>query len=107
MKSLLALSLFAACSSANADKPAPTPPRNLVCERVALLNAKADCKPEFTDEGDMHVHTARVTVEKTTLVCGLSVGQLAMACGGMEVQQPKATESTGDAAPPSAPVKKK
>jgi hypothetical protein len=72
---------------APAPAPAPTPapepelipPRNFVCERIKILNEKAECVPELS-AGDGAVHRARVTVDKTVLSCGIGIGQLEAAC---------------------------
>jgi hypothetical protein len=91
MRYILLLAL-AACSTSNASKldepAASSSPRNFVCERVAVLNAKTECKPELSGVGDLSTHTARVTLEKATVVCGLNAGQLAMVCGPLEAPQP-------------------
>lgn len=90
--SLIALVLFAAaCNAANGSKLDARPARNLVCERVALLNEKATCKPELSGEGPLVSHSARVTLSSpdgkpSTVVCGLNAGQLSMACGSLEAQ---------------------
>jgi hypothetical protein len=78
---LLALALSACVASSKADGPM----RNLVCERFAILNPDAKCIPEMSDVGEVHVHTARVTIDKDTMSCGLNAGQLAMVCGPLAV----------------------
>lgn len=47
-------------------------PRNLVCERVALMNPDATCIPEMTGEGELHTHSARVTVGGVTHACAIN-----------------------------------
>jgi hypothetical protein len=76
----LTLIFLLACSGAS------TPPRNLVCERVALLSPDAACVPELSGTGALDTHTARVTLKGATaaVVCGLNAGQLSMACGTLE-----------------------
>ncbi len=95
MRYLLLALLLPACSTSEATAPA-VQERNLVCERVKLLSPDAACVPEFSGASDLVTHTARVTVgagkEAKVLVCGLNAGQLAMACSGLEVQQPKPGE---------------
>jgi hypothetical protein len=92
----LLLATLIACNSATASQPAP---RNLVCERVAILSPKATCSPELSGVGDLSTHTARVTVEgaKAPVVCGLNAGQLSMACGTLEVQPVKPVDVLKDA----------
>jgi len=86
MRGVLFLSVMLACNT----------PHNLVCERVAILSPKAECIPEMSGVGSSNVHTARITVEqngsKSTVVCGVSQGQLAMACDALQVQ-PKPAEA--------------
>lgn len=77
---VLLVLVLSACSGADVQ------PRNLVCERVRALDAKATCIPELTDVGDLHTHTARVTTGKDTVICGLNVGQLSMVCGALQGQ---------------------
>jgi hypothetical protein len=65
-------------------------PRNLVCERVAVVTPKAVCVPEMSDAGDTHTHSARVTLEgdkPVTVVCALNAGQISMVCGDLEQTQ--------------------
>lgn len=95
---LLCLLALAACSTSNASKLDPAA-RNLVCERIAVLNAKATCTPEFTDAGDAHIHTARVSFQvkgddgkPVTVVqaCGIAAAQASMVCGDLLAQAAKA-----------------
>jgi hypothetical protein len=101
----LLLATLIACNSSHADKPAPAP-RNLVCERVAILSPKAECKPELSGVGDLATHTARVTVDakQAPVVCGLNAGQLSMACGTLEVQAVKPVEVKTDEPKAPAPM---
>jgi hypothetical protein len=81
-------------------------PRNFVCERVAVLNPKAKCDPELTDEEPLHTHMAVVTVEddkgKTVLACGMNAAQLSMVCGPLQAPPP-----TADTSPSQKPPLKK
>lgn len=111
MRYLVTSSLFlVACSSASATQPPAPAPRNLVCERVKLLNAKAECVPEFSGATELQTHTARVTVQgekaPVTIVCGLNAGQLAMRCDGLEWQAPKQEAKADEKAAPAKAAKK-
>lgn len=104
MRHVLLALLATACSTSSASKldDTPAPPRNFVCERVKLLNDKTPCEPEFTDVGDGHAHTARVKLDKETVICGLTAGQLAMVCDHLEVRQVAAPAAAAPVAPPPA-----
>lgn len=113
MRHLVLLAL-AACSTSNASKLDPQPvARNLVCERVALLNPSAKCVAEFTDSGEAHIHSARVTFEAKTQdgksaitvvrACGLTAAQLGMVCSELSAQ-PKPAKQTEAAPAPEAQV---
>lgn len=62
-------------------------PRNFVCERVKLADAKAICEPELNGEGELLTHRARVTQEtqggKRTLSCSLIDRALTVECAGL------------------------
>lgn len=72
-------------------------PRNFVCERVKLLNDKASCDAEYTDSGEAHVHSARITWDvqsekgtvKVTRACTLVAGAVGMTCGELEYVPPQ------------------
>jgi hypothetical protein len=100
MLRLLALVFLVSACSADAAPPAPVadapkavtvagvalpmaPPRNLVCERLALENSKAPCVPELTDAGELHTHTARITIDGQVIVCALNSSQVSAVCGPM------------------------
>lgn len=110
MRSCLLIVLFVvACSDARGSKlDAPPAKRNLVCERVAILNAKAECKPELSGEGDIIAHTARVTMKdgdkSATDVCALSAGMVSMVCGPLLFQEkaPAPQAAPSEAAPQAA-----
>lgn len=97
--SILVLSLLAAaCSAPSKFDPAP---RNLVCERVAIISPKAKCTPELSGAGELASHTARVTFDVTTedkktatrvVACGLNASQLGMVCGELEHKAERKTE---------------
>lgn len=96
------LPLLIACNSSQATPPAPPPPRNFVCERLAVVNEKATCKPELSGVGDLSTHTARVTIDKDTLACALNAGQVSMVCAPLIYQAPKPDvthETAADAKP--------
>lgn len=101
--------LFVLACTANASpldsKAEPAkPPRNLVCERVAVKTPKAECVPEYTDAGELHAHTARVTIGESTSVCGINVGQLLVVCDNGLFFVPKEAETPAEA-PKTAPSK--
>jgi hypothetical protein len=86
---LLPLVLFVvACADSTAAPPQPaTPdagvalaPRNFVCERIAKVKPQAKCEPEYTDAGDHHLHSARVTSGADTFACGIDDTRLAVLC---------------------------
>lgn len=56
-------------------------PRNFICERLAAENPKAGCEPEYTDVGDLHEHTARITVNGGQMVCAVNTQQPVAVCG--------------------------
>lgn len=106
---LICLALTA-CNGANASK-LDTPPtkRNLVCERVAILNPKAECKPELSGEGDVVAHTARVSMQddkgnKATDVCALNAASVSMVCGPL-LFQPKQEQAQEETRPDANPTK--
>jgi hypothetical protein len=103
--SLLLVVAIAACGQAqSAPTPAAPPaPRNFVCERVAIKNPTAKCEPEFTDVGELHAHTARVTLGSDTVTCGVNSGQLSVVCGDLFVAVQRAEQP---APAPSSPPKK-
>jgi hypothetical protein len=70
-------------SSQSAPLSVPPPPRNLVCERLALENSKAPCVPEMSDAGELHTHTARITIDGQVIVCALNSSQVSAVCGPM------------------------
>jgi hypothetical protein len=75
--------------------PVPLPvakPRNFVCERLALENPKVPCEPELTDEGELHMHRARITIDGQTVVCGLPSNAISVGCGPMFVPAPAQPE---------------
>lgn len=81
------LALLAACTSATADSPA----RNFVCERIADQEPAAKCRPEFTDAGESHTHSAVVTTDKGRASCVLNASTVSVVCGPLVVvpQEPK------------------
>ncbi len=101
---LLALAL-AACSTSSAskldDKPADPPPRNLVCERVAIGNPNAKCDAEVSGGDALNTHRARVTVEKNTVSCSINNQTLSVVCDGLfyqaakQPEEPKLTTADG------------
>jgi hypothetical protein len=113
MKNNLTISIFvitlclygiltlSACQNVDAvhASVAPTVPRNFVCERVAIKNPTAKCDPEYTDVGELHTYTARITIGDSTVSCGLNSNSLAIACGDLFVT-PQAPPPT-----PAAPKK--
>jgi hypothetical protein len=131
MSRLFLIALFAfvsaACSNDSvldrADaaplKPAevkPEPPRNLICERVALENPKLQCTPELTDAGELHTHTARLLIDGQHVVCAVNSSQVSAVCGPMFVApqqapqaqqpQPKPKAKWADDVKTKAPPKK-
>ncbi len=104
----LALICLAACSQSQAskldDKPAPTqPPRNFVCERLAIADKEAKCDPEWTHE---NIHTARVTQKGGTFSCGLAVGALSVVCDPLfaKVQEPVPEQGEAKLSPTAKPA---
>jgi hypothetical protein len=85
MRYLLALVIAAGC---NAQASIPPAPRNLVCQRVALLSPDATCLPEYTDAGERHTHSAIVTQGTERVSCAINDATLSMVCGPL-VAQPK------------------
>lgn len=86
MRYVLLIAL-AACSTASATSPS----RNFVCERVADDTPAAKCRPEFTDSGDAHTHSAVVTTDKGHVSCVLNTNSVSVVCGPLIVvpQEPK------------------
>lgn len=111
MRTLLLATLIA-CNSSQATTPARTE-RNLVCERVAIVQAEANtprdklakCEPEYPGVGELFTYTARVTPHGgKTVVCGLNAGQLSMACGTLEVQAVKQEAPAVETGQPANPA---
>lgn len=76
-------------------------PRNFVCERFADINAKAICTPESTDEGEHHLHRARVAIDQQLISCVINDANASVMCADLIViQQPPAS------APAPTPKKK-
>jgi hypothetical protein len=111
---LIVLLVFAsvACSDSTAAPPQPvTPdagvaltPRNFVCERFAR-NPKAKCEPEYTDAGDHHLHSARVTINDASIACGIDDTRLSVLCDELFFLPPQAAEA--QKTPPKQGGKKK
>lgn len=78
---------------------APTP-RNFVCERFAAINDKATCTPESTDEGEHHLHRARVAIDGQLISCVINDTSASVVCDFLIAvqQQPP---------PPAPPAKGK
>lgn len=81
MRYALALFLFASCTSASATSPS----RNFVCERIADEEPAAKCRPEFTDAGELHTHSAVVTTDKGRASCVLNASTVSVVCGPLVV----------------------
>lgn len=104
---ILLFSLVACSNNSSLDHS-----HNLVCERVKVENSKAECIPEFTNVGDQHIHTARVTVDmgpdkgSVTVACALSMSMVSMACGDLvaQPQRPGQPPPQTQQALPPAPV---
>ena len=84
--------------------------RNFVCERLALENSKAPCEPELTDAGELHTHTARITLDGQVIVCALNSSQVSAVCGPMftapQAPPPVAKYTAPKPPAPKAPAKK-
>lgn len=71
--------------------PAATPePTNLVCEAFKPVNPQALCAPHHTDVGDLHIHTATITLQGQQLACRQDTTMLGVLCSDPIVikQQP-------------------
>jgi hypothetical protein len=73
-----------------ATKPKPAPTPNAVCEAFKGVNGAAACAPGHTDIGDLHIHTATVTLGQQQFACRTDFSMLGVLCGDPIVikQQP-------------------
>lgn len=108
IRASLILALFAGCSSPSKADPAPAAmpaPKNLVCERIKLVDEKAKCEPELTDAGEMHAHRARIDQGKGIVACSITAAMVTMACGPL-VPVAAPAESAPETAEASPAVKR-
>jgi hypothetical protein len=78
---LIAMLATACVASSKADAPV----RNFVCERIADEEPAAKCRPEFTDAGEQHTHSAVVTTDKGRASCVLNASSVSVVCGPLVV----------------------
>lgn len=100
LRSLAIIALATACNASQATTPAPV---NFVCNRLALSGGKQECKPEYTDAGELKAHTALVKTDSGWVSCGLNDRSLSVGCGPLFAQpaheQPKQVEPAKAEAP--------
>lgn len=88
-----------------AEKPEPAKPEptNLVCEAFRGVNEKALCAPHHTDVGELHIHTATITLQGQQLACRQDTTMLGVLCSDPIVIKQQPPPPTVD----KAPTKKK
>lgn len=118
----LALALVACTSPAPVApaQPAPTPalivhrdtkpaasPTNLICEAFKSVNPQALCAPHHTDVGDLHIHTATITLGGQQLACRTDLSMLGVLCGDPIVIRQQPPPQTVDKPAPKKKAKKR
>lgn len=82
--------------------PAPPAPVNAVCEAFKGVNGTAKCEPQHTDVGELHIHTATVTLgQGQQFACRTDLSMLGVLCGETIVIKQAPPPPTQDAKPPS------
>lgn len=83
--------------------PAVITPANAVCEAFKGVNGTAQCTPGHTDVGELHIHTATVTLGQQQFACRTDLSMLGVLCGDPIVikQQPPAPVEDKKPAPPA------
>ena len=77
--------------------PAPAPPVNAVCEAFKGVNGSAGCTPHHTDVGELHIHTATVTLGEQRFACRTDLSMLGVLCGDTIVVKQQPPPPTVDA----------
>ena len=85
------------------ENVSPAPPTNLVCEAFKGVNPQALCAPHHTDVGELHIHTATITLQGQQLACRQDTTMLGVLCSDPIVIKQQPPPPTVD----KAPTKKK
>lgn len=89
-------------------KPAESPPTpNAVCEEFKGVNGTAKCEPHHTDVGELHIHTATVTLGQQRFACRTDLSMLGVLCGDPIVVKQQPPPPTQDAPAAKKPEPKK
>ena len=83
-------------------QPVSSEVRNFVCERLHAENEKAPCEPEYTDVGELHTHTARITIQGQTVACAINAQQVSVVCGPLFYVAPPSKPADDAALKPEA-----
>jgi hypothetical protein len=105
----LVLALASCAGSSKADPP-PDPSHNFVCDRWSRVNPKAVCKPEYTNIGEHHTHSASITVDKAVVACMINDSTVSVVCDEPVVimqSEQKAAAAAQKSEPPKTEAKGK